>query len=292
MAGTKKFIRSSVGVGGKNDREDVRAVQQLLIAAGEVVKGGDDGGWGNNTLAALESFLKSQSPPIAKTLVEPDDDLLLKLAAKAGILIPLPGVSGVAGLERMHSWFVENKIKYQAGAESGCGNRCVYGLDGHPEYAVQTEAREFRKGPVQMDCTTYANLLLSVYRYGNAHNASYDGDCAKVGGVSSFHCARDRYGFPIVSRRARSATGAESSVTDFRTADQVAAAIREKGPGLFAVEPAVLGTGAVKHLALLYGSQVYECSNATTPNCIKHPLTEFMDRCQRSGRFCYVFGPK
>ena len=52
-----------------------------------------------------------------------------------------------------------------------------------------------------MDCTTYANLMLSVYLYGNAHNPAYDGDCRKIGEVSSFHCARDRYGFMIVNRR-------------------------------------------------------------------------------------------
>ena len=29
-----------------------------------------------------------------------------------------------------------------------------------------------------------------------------------------------------------------------------------------------------------------------TPNCSKHSLTEFMDRCIKNGRFCYLFGPK
>jgi hypothetical protein len=292
MAGIKKFIAASVGVGGTNNRTDVRALQQLLIAAGEVVKGGADGGWGNNTLTALKSFLSAQVPPIDKTLINPTDDIPLKMAAKANILIPLPGVSGIAGIETLHKWFVDNNIKYQAGAEHGGGNRCVYGVDGQTGYAVQTEATEFRKGPVQMDCTTYANLMLSLYLYGNAHNTAYDGDCAKVGEVSSFHCARDRYGFMIVSRRDKDKSGKDVNLTDFRTADQIATATGKKGVGLYALEPAVLGTGAVKHLALLYSSNVYECTNAGAPNCIKHPLTEFMDRCRRSGRFCYLFGPR
>ena len=46
MAGTKQFITGSVGVGGRNASVDVRALQQLLIAAGTEVKGGADGGWG------------------------------------------------------------------------------------------------------------------------------------------------------------------------------------------------------------------------------------------------------
>ena len=301
MAGTKKFLAQSVGVGGKNRGDDVRTLQQLLIAAGQVVNGGADGRWGGGTLSAMQGYFKSQTPrsagntvtiPVVKTLIEPTDDLPLDLAIEADIAIPLPGVNGVAGMDALHKWFTDNDIKYQQGAEHGGGNRCVYGVDGHTDYAVQTEAREYRKGPVQMDCTTYANLMLSIYLHGNAHNTQYDGDCGKVGGVSSFHCARDRYGFPIITRQTTDKNGKDISVTDFRTAEQIQAATEAKGRGLYALEPAVLGSGAVKHLALLYGTDVYECTNAMTPNCIKHSLTEFMDRCIKNGRFCYLFGPK
>jgi hypothetical protein len=292
MAGTKKFIKASVGVGGTNNRDDVRTLQQLLIAAGVVIKGGADGRWGDNSLSALQVFLKAETSPLQKTLIEPTSDIPLKIAAKANILIPLPGSTGIPGVEKLHQWFAANNIRYQAGAENGGGNRCVYGVDGQTGYAVQTEASEYRKGPVQMDCTTYANLMLSVYLYGNAHNASYDGDCAKVGGTSSFHCARDRYGFKIVNRRDKDKAGKNVTLTDFRKAEQIAVAVKENGMGMYALEPAVLGSGAVKHLALLYTSNVYECTNAMSPNCIKHPLTEFMDRCQRNGRFCYLFGPR
>jgi hypothetical protein len=292
MAGTKKFIYASVGVGGTNAVADVRRLQQLLMAAGVNVKGGDDGGWGGNTLAALQSFGRLQTPRTEPTLLQPGDPILLKLAEAANIVIPLPGTSGLTGLNTVHEWFVQNNIGYQPGAESGGGNRCVYGVEGLQRYAVQTEAKAFRKGPIELDCTTYVNFMLSVYLHGNAHNSAYDGDCARVGGTSSFHCARDRYGLPIITRRDKDKSGRDVTVTDFRTAEQIAAATREKGPGLYALEPAVLGTGSVKHLALLHESNVYECSNVTTPNCIKHPLTEFMERCQASGRFCYLFGPK
>jgi hypothetical protein len=216
-------------------------------------------------LTALRSFLKAQMPPLETTLIQPTDDIPLKLAEKAQILIPLPGFRGVSGVESVHKWRVDNNIKYQAGAEHGGGNRCVYGVDGRTGYAVQMEAREYRKGPIQLDCTTYSNLMLSVYLYGTAHNAAYDGDCAKVGGVSSFHCARDRYGFQIVGRPEKDKSGKDVTVTDFRTAEQIATATAQKGPGLYALEPALIGSGAVKHLALLYASDVYECTNASTP---------------------------
>jgi hypothetical protein len=292
MAGTRKLLSQSVGVGGKNRGDDVRTLQQLLIAAGGTVNGGADGRWGGGTMTALQGYFKAQRPPVTKTVIEATDKLPLDLAIAADIAIPLPGVAGVPGMDALHKWFTDKSIKYQQGAEHGGGNRCVYGVDGHTDYAIQTEAKEYRAGPIQMDCTTYANLMLSVYLHGNAHNAAYDGDCAKVGGVSSFHCARDRYGFPIVTRPSTDKAGKDVAVTDFRTAEQILTATAEKGRGLYALEPAVLGSGAVKHLALLYGSDVYECTNAMTPNCIKHSLAEFMDRCIKSGRFCYLFGPK
>jgi len=297
MAGTKQFIKASVGVGGKNQFGDIAALQQLLIAAGEAVQGGADGGWGGHTKDALQSFLRAQTPAVDKTyidnaLVQPGDAVLLKLAEKAKILIPLPGVKGIAGIDAVQKWFADNNIVYQKGAEDGGGNRCVYGVEGQTDYAVQTESTQFRKGPVQMDCTTYANLMLSVYLFGNAHNTAYDGDCARVGGISSFHCARDRYGFQIVTRPDRDKKGKATTVSDFRTAEQIVAATKEKGAGLYALEPALLGSGSVKHLALLWGTTVYECTSALLPNCNKHPLDEFMDRCKRNGRFCYLFGPK
>jgi len=297
MAGTKQFITGSVGVGGRNATVDVQALQQLVIAAGTKVEGGADGGWGDNTRNALQSALGGLNPAldkayIDKALIQPGDAALLRLAEKAEILIPLPGVTGIAGIDAMHKWFSENNIAYQKGAEEGGGNRCVYGVLGQPGYAVQTESKAFRKGPVQMDCTTYANLLMSVYLFGNAHNASYDGDCGRVGGISSFHCARDRYGFQIITRPGQDRTGKNVMVSDFRTTEQVEAATEEKGAGLYALEPALLGSGFVKHLALLWESTVYECTTALTPNCNKHRLDEFMDRCKRNGRFCYLFGPK
>src|SRR5690349_14417779 len=110
MAGTKQFITGSVGVGGRNASIDVRALQQLLIAAGTDVIGGADGGWGNNTRDAIQSALGALTPAldkayVDKALIQPGDAALLKLAEKAKILIPLPGVTGIAGIDAMHKWF-------------------------------------------------------------------------------------------------------------------------------------------------------------------------------------------
>src|SRR5690242_1692514 len=74
MAGTKQFITGSVGVGGRNASVDVRALQQLLIAAGTDVIGGADGGWGNNTRDAIQSALGALTPALDKAYVEREQD--------------------------------------------------------------------------------------------------------------------------------------------------------------------------------------------------------------------------
>jgi hypothetical protein len=71
MGATKKFIWEKVGTGSKNNAADVKAVQQLLIAAGETIKAGDKGKWDDSTVAALQSFQtrvqKPTGPPVPQS---------------------------------------------------------------------------------------------------------------------------------------------------------------------------------------------------------------------------------
>lgn len=170
MAATIKFTAQAVGDGLHNHKGDVKAVQQLLIAAGVPVRGGADGGWGQHTKDALTSYQKKKGLP-ENPRVDAGDDLLLAMAIDAKITIPMPSGPGLHGVQETHKWFVDNVIKYQKGAESGGGNRAIYGVDGNTQYAVQTVDGDFSQGPVQMDCTTYVNLMLSIYLTGNAHSA-------------------------------------------------------------------------------------------------------------------------
>jgi hypothetical protein len=48
----------------------------------------------------------------------------------------------------------------------------------------------------------------------------------------------------------------------------------------------------VKHLALLSGTTVYECTTAMDTELLPTPAGRIHDRCKRNGRFCYLFGPK
>jgi hypothetical protein len=154
MGATKRFIREKVGADCKNHLADVKAVQQLLIAAGECIKGGDTGKWDENTAAALKSFqisIRGRYPHLAPTIpirsyVEPNDYVLLMLAWEGQMLIPLPYERGWRGVKELHEWFVKNQVKYNKGADKGGGNRAIYGVDKRCDYAIQTTNTNFSAG--------------------------------------------------------------------------------------------------------------------------------------------------
>lgn len=290
MGATRKIITQRVGENCTNRKQDVQSLQELLIAAGETLPGGADGAWGPKTAKALASFQRRHAQYTRvgqKPYVDPDDWLLLYAIWKANILVVMPGKGGVEGMKEMHKWFVTNKIKYNSGAEHGKGNRAVYGVSGATRYAVQRTAARFLNGPVEMDCTTYVNLMLSIYMNGHVHAAPYDGGCADAGGLSSFHLARDRYGLPLVRRPT-----SNGSVNWFGDAQQLSAAMAASPNGLYAIECAH-GGGSVFHMGLIHKDTAYECTTGQSgSSCITSPLHEFTvaSEMRKKGIF-YLFGP-
>ena len=289
MTATIRLIDHPVGADVHNRPSDVKALQQLLIAAGTHIPGGDDGGWGKHTAAALEQYQEKKAAPVSSR-VDPGDDILLKMAMDGQILIPMPSTSGTAGLLQMHKWFVDNQIKYQKGAESGGGTRATYGVEGNRSYAVQTCNARFERGPVQMDCTTYANLMLSVYLQGHIHSAPYDACCKLYGETSNNHCARERYGFPLVCRQ-EAASPVPKALNYFKTAAQIADACKNSPNRLFVLEVGGGAAGGVSHMALFLGGDVYECTNhQPAAACIKRGLPIFL--ANKANKIFYLFGPR
>lgn len=302
MAGTLKLTYARVGQGGNKRGDSVRRVQELLIAAGESLpKFGADGDWGSEAATALESFQKTHRQPV-RPYVEANDPILLVMAAAADVLIQLPGVVGATGVKAQHQTFNKMNTKYNDGAEHGGGNRGNYGVEGQPQWAIQTFYDKdigtvIKKGPVLMDCTTYVNLMLSVYLFGNAHNNKYDARCREYGAGSNKHCARERYSFPLVERQMTTG-GMTARVNYFKTADEIRAATEANPTGLYVLE--VAGNvwdkeakktiyGAVTHMALLLDSRVYECTTHQVGcACIDRTLDEFMEK--KKG-ILYLFGP-
>lgn len=287
MPTTKTFIRARVGPDCENRVADVRTVQELLTAAGAVVPGGATGRWSSASEEALRSF-KRQHATADQTeapYLEPNDPLLLKMAEVARILIPLSGFSGVAGMLHLNDWLSRNRIGYNPGAQRGLGNRALWGVAGNRRWVVQTTAGRFQRGPVELDCTIYVNLMLSVYLRGDAHNTVYDADCSRFGNTSASHLARDRYGFPQMFMAEGGAR-----MNCFTTTEQIVNATRRAPRSLYAIEVGGLPQGGVSHLALLCNSNVFECTTGRRPACIARPLSEFMRG--KEGRPVYLFGPR
>lgn len=268
MAATWNLLSKPVGPELRNARSNVRTLQQLLTAAG-FDTGGDSGAWDDKTTRALLAFRDAHFPGPYRLEVLPDSEELLILTRLAQIEIPLPGAAGINGIERMHDWFVGQGTEYNQGAESGLGNRAIYGIQGHTGSAVQRINRAWRKGPVEMDCTTYVNLMLGIFFKGNAHQNPYDANCADYGGLSKVHCGRDRYGFNAIST-----TFGMEARSYVKTADEMTAVAKEDT--LYVLEVA-RSNNYVVHMALLYNGNVMECTTKQPASaCIMRPITDFM----------------
>lgn len=195
---TWKLLGGRVGEQGATAGADVHAGQELLVAAGTNEPNVLGGAWGKHRKNALRAFQRAHHLP-ERNYVDPSDECLFALAEAAQILVPMPNKLGISGVKILHQWFVDNKIGYQKGAESGGGNRPLY-VDDCADYAIQRINMAWRAGPVLMDCTTYVNCMLSVFLHGNVHSSPYSASCAAYGDTSNNHMARERYGLLLVSR--------------------------------------------------------------------------------------------
>ncbi len=248
------LLNKNVGPNGHNWKSDVKTFQQLLSAAGYDT-GGDSGIWNDATTRALIGFRGDHFPgplPPYPSEVAPDGDELMALVKLAQIEIPLPRQTGMNGIQRMHDWFVSQRIEYDPDAvPPGIATRAIYGIGGHPESAIQLIDLAWRHGPVQMDCTTYVNLMLGIFFTGGAHSAPYEAACGDFGGTSKIHCGRDRYGFKAIE-----AKFGEETRDYVTTADEMAAVAKE---GKLYVLEVTTSKSSLFHMALLYNGNVMEC---------------------------------
>jgi hypothetical protein len=245
---------------------------------------------------AFQSFVKKHGtgPQRTATYLEPDDELLLLMAQKANLVIPLSGFSGMAGVKAVHKWFEENQTQYNPGAERGLGDRALWGVHKNRAFVVQTlgakspyhVAGGFGPAALEMDCTTYVNLMLSIYLKGDAHTATYVADCSAFGGTTTKHLARERYAFPLIMRKA-----GDKTFNYFQGAADILEATKPASASLYVLEVGGQVGGGVSHMALLYGSDVYECTTKQPIcACISRPLEAFLANKGRSP--IYLFGPR
>src|SRR5262249_13186769 len=137
--------------------------------------------WPAAATTALRNFQAAcKVPEAARTpYILPTDNLnlLVKLCECAGVLFPVP--SGKFRAPGLTEWVANAQRKNIPYGWSGAGgaDRVAYGLDGSPGYTVFTNTSgEFDLGtvPIAMNCTSFSNLAMSIWRRGDAQAPPYD----------------------------------------------------------------------------------------------------------------------
>ena len=261
MSATFRILDHRVGEGLLKHGVQVQRIQQLLFLNG--FKIGTKGVWHSETTDALLQFqAKIQNPTQAlfldnlqspRKFINPRDPILFELAYGANVLIRLaPGGSiyrHAIAFEDVHDWCEDQKIKFDM------RNRAVWGLDGYQTWAIVTEkSAEFGKAafdverPRALNCTLYANLMMSVWKQGNAHGHPFSADVSSAGWGTK-HFASERYHDPVAG--------------EYSDVDEVRTLTRSHPHQLYCLEYGKTWTG---HYGLMLNGRVYECNYGPTPD--------------------------
>ena len=188
MTATLKIITSKVGEGGHKTGADVRRVLQLLSRAGFLASK-EDRHWTDAATQACKAFHRSIGFA-ERTSFDPAEksDALLELCKKAKVVLPLKlGATGYDAFSAFWAEAVKLNVPYCWSGLAGCiPDRVAYGLDGYPHYLVFTLKGQPYFHPdanepgVGMNCISFVNLALSIWRTGSAHAAPYD--CSQAAG--------------------------------------------------------------------------------------------------------------
>jgi hypothetical protein len=267
---TFQILTHRVGEGGLQSGTQVLRIQQLLFLNG-YRKLKLNGHWSLQTAEALIDFKKKQlnptqqfflgsgsmspSPDTLRPSLQPRDPLLFDLAFGAGVLIQVaPGgrtYRGSIAFEYVHQWCA----KYVSFSWS---DHAVWGLEGYSNWVIVTKSKPpvfDTQAPVDLNCTLYVNLMMSVWYQGNAHTAPFDPSVKTVG---------DTYG--LLSKRYHYAQTARYSGLE-----DIMNFTRHRPDRLYCLEA---GHERVGHEALLYHGKIYECN--VLEGCQSVPLEKWM----------------
>jgi hypothetical protein len=217
-----EIIHQSIGRGGHLHSPDITRLQQLLRLNG--YDGVDKHprvnpriAWDKATEDALVDFRGRRAVanptwyddpiPDNQPYVVPSDPILFELAYGANVLIPLSAGGkinrGAMAFEDVHEWCEKN-------CDGFAWQHAVWSLKDYPMFAIVTN--ESKNGtyyfdwqatqdadvrtPRALNCTLYANLMMSVWLQGNIHAAPYSPNVSKSG--NDHHLAHERYKYPLV----------------------------------------------------------------------------------------------
>ncbi len=314
MAADNEFslTTATVGQGGANSRPDVFMVQLLLHAAGVLPASGVDGRYknGGETAKALLKFQEQWNDAVGEpfcigaankrdplTLLQPQDEWLVRMAAAAQILVPMPIVSDYRGIDELHEWMVSQEIKYEPATEYGSTNsRSFWPIAGNPDLAIQLQThgynaagavahmnRYIEPGPIQINCTTYANMMLAVYLFGTLDHPNYKPWVGEFGGNTNVHLSQNRYGFRLIKT--------PEGGTYFTSAEQILDVVNDWE--IYSMEIGCDPNHGTGHYATLHNSIVYESYGPAGGGHSANDwgiIQYFRDRLSSYSRWVYLFG--
>lgn len=188
---TFRIITSRVGTGGQTKGIEVKRIEELLWWATpkkERTFKTPNGTWDAKSAAAMLRFQKVVGGPLgwtAEEYIEPDDQhmKLLWLAMTAGVVSRTPGsTTGASAAVSFYRGVDRQVIPYgwtEKGVPIRGGTRIVRGWEGNPFACVYTTANKLATShftldyPATLNCSSFANLMLSVYYTGGCHAGSY-----------------------------------------------------------------------------------------------------------------------
>jgi hypothetical protein len=280
---TFPIISKRVGDGGQTSGDDVKRINQLLRLAGNLkVKLDREDKWGDASEEALISFYKVFGIGFVKKYIEKKDqfDDLLALARAAGVLIPLPsGLRSASATAVLYDHCRSAKYPY-GWKEHGGGTKMIWGFEDRPSWAVATTLDKCFSSmiPISLNCTSFANLMLSVWTQGNAHSEPYDAS-QMVGGYDALGT---RYALhPVDDGKLVQ----EGYCFDKDGIKQNAKPARLYYVGLCDSE------GSIKHDTVLLDGFFYESNLDKTPSVYKTPIDERLKKVRYDGGGARMYGP-
>jgi hypothetical protein len=169
----------------------------------------------------------------------------------------VPPLGGADAFEDVHEWLVKRRTGFDF-------NRVVFGWDGLPSWAIVMslgdKEGEYEFGmhsskPLELNCTLYANLMMSVWLQGNVHSAPFSAGIGESGG--SKHLSVFRYHYKLLGQ--------------YASADDVRRFTERHPDQLFCIEAGE----QVGHMALLLNDEVFQC-NIMPFGCTRRPLKDFL----------------
>jgi hypothetical protein len=217
--------------------------------------------------------------------IDPVDacDRLFVLSLMAGVLVALPsGLRSESATSCLFEHCRVTGVPY-GWVDHGAGTRMIWGFEGRASWAVATRPGSRRTAlfdmntPITMNCTGFANVMLSVWQQGNIHQAPYDASQA----VGGFNPLGLRYNMHQVGGSGVLRNGV------FRDADTLNQFLEQDRIYHFGICNL---DGFITHDTVLLNGYVYECNLGQEPAVYR---TALADRFKKAGsrKGARVFGP-